>query len=445
MEPNKAKVLILGGGGREYAIAKRLADEGVKEVFCLPGNGGTAQFCTNIQDIETIEDIISFVKENNIDLTIVGSEYWLEQGIADDFFLNDLLIIGPSPEAAQIETSKSFTRNLLREINTVHQPLFRTCVYLECAELAKKEHGLPLVLKANGLANGKGVFVCKTEEEWEEAIQALCRDKVFGKEASQTILVEEYLEGPEISVFVICDTNSHKIIGTAQDYKRIYDKNEGPNTGGMGAYAPSVYATTDLIDHIDKTIISPVLGRMRYDESPFTGFLYAGLMIVKGKPYVIEFNARLGDPETQVILPLITSSFFDLVYKAAQNRLEEAEISFSNQSAVTIVKAAQGYPADFTKNTRIKNLDSPSDCEIIHAGTSFKKGLFWLNNPRVLNITGTASTLSEAVELVCNGASQTQHFDGEHFRKDIGQDALQYLHQKNIIKKDDKSLVIVEA
>jgi phosphoribosylamine--glycine ligase len=444
MDAKNASVLIIGSGGREHAIALQLAKDGVKHIFCLPGNGGTASFCTNIEGVEEIKDIVAFAKTENIDLTIVGSEYLLEQGITDDFILSDLRIIGPSPEAAQLETSKSFTRNLLNEINCINQPLFRTCICSEDANRVIREHGLPLVIKANGLANGKGVYICKTKRQWLQALSDLCKKKIYGNEASKRIIIEKFLDGVEMSVFALCDHNSFRIIGTAQDYKRAYDNDEGPNTGGMGAISPSPYATTDLMEKIKSTIIAPVLGRMKYDRIPFTGFLYAGIMLVEGEPYVLEFNVRLGDPETQVILPLITSSFFDMLYKAAEDRLSEAEITFSEKSAATIVKAAKGYPGEYEKNTLVKNVGCPSYCDIIHAGTILDNGQYRVSKGRVLNITRSANTLEQALEIAYIKAEGTKHFEGEYFRKDIGKDALAYLKSQAKEKNEKIKPIMIE-
>lgn len=428
IDPENAKVLILDGGGRGHAIALRLAREGVSEIFCGPGNAGTFAFCKNIAEPKKVEDILDFVKQKNIDLTIVGSERWLEKGVVDLLHFNNRLIVGPNMAAAQLETSKSFARNLMKGIPSIKQPLYRISYSGDHPNTMLKEYNLPLVVKTDGLANGKGVHICRTEDELESALKVVCVNKQKRNKPIRYI-IEEYLEGPEMSVFAICDLNSFKIIGTAQDYKRAFDNNQGPNTGGMGAISPSPYATEELMEKITKDIIKPVHGKMKYDGTPFTGILYVGLMLVKGEPYVLEFNARLGDPETQVILPRITSSFFELMYRTAFNQLEDAEITFSNQSTVTIVKAANGYPGNYEKNQIQKKLHCSPECEILHAGTDYGKNSFWIKGGRVLNILSISNTLQEAVHNAYATANE-KHFDGEHFRTDIGKDALQFLESK---------------
>ena len=442
INPENAKVLILDGGGRGHAIALRLAREGVSKIFCAPGNAGTFSFCHNITELKSNEDILNFVKKMNIDLTIVGSEHWLEKGVVDVLLFNNRLIIGPNMAAAQLETSKTFARNLMKDIPCIKQPLFRTCYCADHARTIFDEYKLPLVVKADGLADGKGVHICRTEKELEFALKDVCKNK---KDRNKPIpyIIEEYLEGPEMSVFAICDLNSFQIIGTAQDYKRVFDNNQGPNTGGMGAISPSPYATDDLMEKIKNTIINPVHGKMKYEGTPFTGILYVGLMLVEGEPYVIEFNARLGDPETQVILPLITSSFFELMYKAAMNSVKEVQITFSKQSAVTIVKSVKGYPGKYKKYQVLKNLESTPECEIIHAGTDCGKNRFWIKSGRVLNVMSTGNTLAEAINKAYSEANK-EHFHTEHFRKDIGKDAVEWLENKHSKIQNNQEIIAIE-
>jgi len=372
LEAQNAKVLVIGGGGREHAIGLQLQTDQVEKIYFAPGNAGTAKIGKNVElNLKDFGAINDFVKKNEIDLIVVGPEDPLANGIVDYFRAKGVPIVGPTKAAAQIESSKIFARQLMEEAD-IPQPDFCVCNNEEETKEAISFFGLPVVLKVDGLAAGKGAFVCKSKDDIAEAMKAIYRDKKFGV---GPILVEECLEGQEISFFVLCDILNHVVIGTAQDYKRLLDGDQGPNTGGMGSVSPSplyIKRRSKLMNAIDDEIITPILEMMRQKGHPFTGFLYCGLMIDKiGNPSVIEFNCRLGDPETQVILPLIKNDFFELLWKSVNNDLADTQVSFFDISAVFIVKVAKGYPSDYQKNMtiRIVNNFDTTCCEIIHAGT----------------------------------------------------------------------------
>ena len=298
-------ILILGSGGREHAIAWSIYnDKRINKLFCAPGNAGTISISENIDlNIMNNDDIYLFVKQNNIDLIIVGPEQPLENGIVDFFEEKNIKIFGPSQYASQLETSKLFARNMMEKYD-IPQPAFFECTSEEEILSVKGKLGLPLVLKADGLAAGKGVIICNNDNDLHNAIDDMINNRKFGK-ASAKVSVEECLRGEELSVFAICDGENYKIINSAQDHKRAYDNDKGPNTGGMGAYSPTPLFTDNLRKKVEEKILKPILDAMKNESYPFKGFLYVGLMIDEEEPYVIEFNVRVGDPEAQVLLPLI--------------------------------------------------------------------------------------------------------------------------------------------
>jgi phosphoribosylamine--glycine ligase len=416
-----ARVLIIGSGGREHAIGIKLDDE-VGELFFVPGNAGTSLIGTNVQlESNDFMGIHDFVKKSGIDLIIVGPEDPLANGIVDFFRNLKVPIIGPTQAAAKIESSKIFARNLMKKI-VVPQPDFMIAAdQEETEELITSIFGLPVVLKIDGLAAGKGAFVCKDIDDVEEAINVIYKNKKFGE---GEIVVEECLRGQEMSVFVLCNESSHVVIGTAQDYKRLLDGNQGPNTGGMGSISPSplIAKYPNLLKDIEGQIIGPVLDQMKREGIPFTGFLYAGLMVDDdGDPYVIEFNCRLGDPETQVILPLIESSFFDLLWKAANNAdLSTNPLSMHDLHTAFVVKVAEGYPNSYHKGDVIEISEDGNYFEIIHSGTKINSNEELVTNGgRVIGVLCEGESLEDAVAFAYEGLNNI-HFKNEFFRHDIG-------------------------
>lgn len=418
--------MVLGSGGREHTMVWSLAkDENVDRIFCCPGNGGTGKLAKNVDlDLRDFVKLSEFVLENNIDFTIVGPEVPLADGIVDYFGQKELQIFGPSKYAAKLESSKIFARYFMKK-NEIPQPAFIVCDDRQSAIKAKDEISLPLVVKADGLAAGKGVIICNSENEYSDALDSMFSQRSFGS-AGDRITIEECLIGEELSVFAICDGDHYKILNTAQDHKRIFDEDKGPNTGGMGAYSPTPLSTSELIDKVEKRIIQPTLQGMNEIGTPFKGFLYAGIMIVNGDPYVIEFNVRMGDPETQVVLPLLESSFSELIYAAITGDIESTEIIVSDKTAVTVVLAANGYPGNYPKGMKINNIDSLTDGLIFHAGTTGNsKTGFITTGGRVLNIVGFGDNLNEAIKNTYDLVADI-HFDEMYFRKDIGKRGLKY-------------------
>jgi len=425
----KKNILVLGNGGREHAFVWSLMkDQQIHKIYCAPGNGGTQDIATNINiDINNPKEVLNFVKENNVDLTIVGPEAPLEKGIVDYFENENKLIFGPSKFASQLETSKIFAREVLNECN-VNQPDFYICKTSKDIMNYFEKNGLPFVIKVDGLAAGKGVFVCHDLNDVNQAIVSIFDEDNFGK-SSDKILIEEFLEGEELSVFAVCDGKNFKVLNTAQDHKRAFDDDLGPNTGGMGAYSPTPLSTKSLINEVKEEIYKPVLDYMIGLGFPFKGFLYAGLMLVDGKPYVIEFNVRMGDPETQVVLPLLQSSLYDLIHKATIQNLDDYKIKNSDATCVTIVLASNGYPNEYIKGQEILIED---DVLVFHAGTIKNKNKVIVNGGRVLNVVGFGNDLDDAIVDAYENIKKIK-FKDMYFRKDIGKKGLSY-KSKNILE-----------
>ena len=419
------KVLVLGSGGREYAFAwKLLKDDEVGEVYCAPGNGGTAKICKNLNlDISNHEEVLNKIIELNIDITLIGPEAPLANGIVDYLESNNIKVFGPDQYASQLESSKLFAREIMNEYN-IPQPKYKKCCTADEAIAVKDSWGLPLVVKADGLAAGKGVVICEDEKSFDEAMDLMFHTNQFGS-ASQQVSVEECIMGEELSVFAVCDGNNYKVLNTAQDHKRIFDNDRGPNTGGMGAYSPTPLSTSDIILKTEQRIIKPILSAMKDKGHPYKGFLYVGIMIVDGNPYVIEFNVRMGDPETQVVIPLLDSSLFNLLDSCIRGELDSSTIKISKKTSVTVVLAADGYPSSYEKGMKISGLENIDEGLVFHAGTDLKDGVFFSSGGRVLNVIGFGFNLEEAIDSAYAIAKKI-NFEGKYFRKDIGQKGLNY-------------------
>ncbi|WP_100657919.1 phosphoribosylamine--glycine ligase [Alteromonas flava] len=395
------KVLIIGSGGREHALAWKAAQsKGVTQVYVAPGNAGTA-LEANIENIdigvEDIDGLLSFAQNNAIDLTIVGPEAPLVIGVVDAFRAAGLKIFGPTQAAAQLEGSKAFTKDFLARHN-IPTAFYAVFTEVEPALAYVKENGAPIVVKADGLAAGKGVIVAMTEAEAETAIRDMLSGNAFG-DAGSRVVIEEFLDGEEASFIVMVDGENVLPFATSQDHKRAYDGDTGPNTGGMGAYSPAPVVTPDIHQRIMAEVIEPTVKGMREEGNEYTGFLYAGLMIMAdGTPKVIEYNCRFGDPETQPIMMRLQSDLVELCAAACDKQLATQSISFTSQAAVGVVLAAGGYPGSYAKGAVIQGLDKASDVagKVFHAGTAIQGQQVVTNGGRVLCATALGDTVTQA-------------------------------------------------
>jgi len=413
-----AKILILGSGGREHALVWSLAQEQSHDLVCVPGNAGTADLAASAAvDINNHKALLKVVENECIDLTIVGPEVPLAAGIVDRFQAEGRRIFGPSQAAAQLESSKLYARDFMRETG-IPLPDYRACRSKAEVQAAVQDLSLPIVLKADGLAAGKGVIICETEEALTPALEQYFDQRAFG-EAGLALSVEQCLSGPEMSVFALCDGENFVIIGTAQDYKRAYDGDQGPNTGGMGSIAPSPLATPELVTEIAETVLKPAVDGMKSRGHPYVGCLYAGLMIIDGKPYVIEFNVRMGDPESQVVLPLLETPLSELIEQALSGNLPDS-VDTQPGAAVCVVLASEGYPGPYEKGKPIGGLENlDGDITVFHAGTADRDGQLVSAGGRVLNVVGVGETIPDAAGRVYENIPRID-FPGSFYRKDIG-------------------------
>jgi phosphoribosylamine---glycine ligase len=422
------RVLVLGSGAREHALVARLAaDRDVGEIVAAPGNPGIARLARVVAvDPADRDAALALAEREQIDLTVVGPELPLSLGIADRFAAEGRLLFGPTGAAARLESSKAFAKAFMAR-HDVPTARFRTCESLHEAldSVRSGEFGLPVVLKADGLAAGKGVVIAEDQETAEQAIANAMRDRQFGA-AGDRLVIEECLRGPEVSFFLICDGRRAVPIGTAQDHKRIFDEDRGPNTGGMGAFAPSPLLDAALEARIMREIVQPVVAGMAEENHPFHGFLYVGLMLTPGGPKVIEFNVRLGDPETQVVLPLIEEPLLPLLVAGAAGALNQTAVRLGSECFTGVVLASRGYPESAESGRPISGIDSAEaipGVAVYHAGTSQREGRLVTAGGRVLTVVGRGDDFAEAIERAYAGVRQIS-FDGMHYRRDIGQKAL---------------------
>ena len=422
-----SNVLVLGSGGREHAIVWSLKnDENVDKVFCAPGNGGTKMHAQNLDvDINDNKDILRIIKNNNIDFTIVGPENPLDNGIVDFLNENGCKVFGPSKYASKLESSKIFARRFMDKYN-IPQPCFFECKNEEEVISVATKLGFPIVLKADGLAAGKGVIICYNQRDLDEALDIMFKDRKFGSAANR-ISVEECLKGQELSIFVVTDGENYKILNSAQDHKRIFDNDEGPNTGGMGAYCPSPLFDEKLREKVENRIIKPTINGMKKEGYPYKGFLYIGIMLVEGEPYMIEYNVRLGDPEAQVIIPMLDNNFLSLVEHTIDEKIDLLDIKNKDGFTVTVILASDGYPDKYEKNKEILGLDNST--LIFHSGTKYEDDTYYTNGGRVLSVIGSGDTLKSAIDNAYYNVKKIK-FQNMYFRNDIGIKGLNFL--KNI-------------
>lgn len=422
------RILVIGSGGREHAIGHALGSGPHQpEIFFAPGNAGTETIGTNV-DIaaDAVDALLAFAQDSHIDLTIVGPEIPLVLGIVDRFEAQGLAIVGPTAAAARLEGSKAFAKTFMERyaIPTAHHRTFGRAEY-DHAQAYVIECGAPIVLKASGLAAGKGAIVCLSESEAQLALDLVLRDNTFGT-AGDELVVEDFMEGEEASVFVLTDGITHRTLLPAQDHKRIGDGDTGPNTGGMGAYAPAPVMDEAMMRRVDEEIVRPTLDGMRREGNPYTGVLYVGVMITADGPKVVEYNCRLGDPEAQVLLPML-GDVVELFSAMANRRLDSVEVRSRDGAAATVVLSSGGYPGTYETGFEISGLDDAirdDDVLVFHAGTKRDpSGRIVTAGGRVLSVTGIASNLSEAIDKVYAAVNRIE-FEGMHFRHDIGHNGL---------------------
>ena len=416
------KVMVIGGGGREHAVVKAIKkNKEAEEIFVLPGNGGIKAdaACVDIGAKE-IEKIAFFAKEHAIDYAIVTPDDPLVLGAVDELERIGVPCFGPNKRAAIIEGSKAFAKELMKKYGI---PTAKYEIFTDESSAIEyiKGQKLPVVIKADGLALGKGVIIAKDEKEAVSAIKSMMEDKIFG-ESGAKIVVEEYLEGPEVSVLSFTDGKTVKPMASSMDHKRALDGDEGPNTGGMGTIAPNPYYTEEIAERCMKEIFLPTVDAMNKEGRTFKGCLYFGLMITKDGPKVIEYNCRFGDPETQVVLPLLESDLFTVMRAVTNGTLDKTEVKFSNKHAACVIIASEGYPKAYEKGYEI-SFDDDIDAEVYVAGAKDVGGKLLTNGGRVLGVTAVADTLENALSAAYRNVKKI-HFQNAYYRKDIGKKAL---------------------
>ena len=421
------KILVIGGGGREHAICWKLAkSREVHKIFCAPGNAGTSAFCENVPlRVDDIAGLRDFAEHRAVDMTVVGPERPLVAGLVDAFEAKGLRVFGPSREPALVEGSKSYAKELMRR---AHIPTARFAVFDDPARARDylRAQVFPIVLKADGEAAGKGVVVAEDLAQAEAAVRAMMEERVFGP-AGDRIVIEECLSGEEASVMAFCDGDTVAPMIAVQDHKRVGDNDAGPNTGGMGAYAPVPAVTRGVFDAITERILRPAVEAIRETGIPYRGVLYAGVMLTADGPYCLEFNCRFGDPEAQVILPLLETDLADIFNAVVDVDLDKVPVRFASRSAVCVVMASGGYPGPFEAGKTITGLDAAEKMDavaVFHAGTArAEDGRLVTGGGRVLAVTATGQTFAEARERSYAAVNKIR-FEGAHYRTDIGHRAL---------------------
>jgi len=423
------KVLVVGGGGREHTLAWKIAHSPkVRKVYCAPGNAGAAEVaeCVDIP-AEQVQALLRFAEREQIDLTVVGPEAPLVAGIVDRFEAHGLPIFGPTQRAAELEGSKVLAKHIMRKhgIPTGHYDVFET---VDAAQEHVRKASLPLVVKADGLAAGKGVTVCHKREEALAAIDRAMKQRVFGA-AGDRLVVEECLFGEEASILALTDGRTIVPLPSSQDHKPIFDGDRGPNTGGMGAYSPAPVVTEAQYERIEREIVIPIVHAMNREERPYRGVVYAGLMMTDDGPRVLEFNVRFGDPETQPILFRLQGDLVPALRAIAEGNLQDAKLEWDPRPAVCVVLASGGYPGSYEKGKVIAGLDEVAampDTMVFHAGTAHKDGQVVTAGGRVLGVTAKGDDIRGAMRRAYDAVERI-HFDGVHYRKDIGAKALRYV------------------
>ncbi len=411
---------LIGSGGREHALCQKIYESKlVSQIFCFPGNAGTSKLATNVEiDILNFKKLLNLIKVFKIDLIIIGPEEPLVKGLVDFLKRNNIEVFGPNKYASKLEGSKAFVKRLCAE-NKIPTAKFKICTKIKQVKNFLKICNLPIVVKADGLAAGKGVSICKTKKQVLQISSKIFKGKF---KSSKKLVLEEFLRGEEASYFLIVDDNSFKFFGTAQDHKRVYIKDKGPNTGGMGAYSPAPIINKKVENKIITKIVRPTLNALKRKGKSYNGFLYVGLMIKNSEPYLIEYNIRMGDPECQVILPRLKTDIVEIIKNSIKNKLKKTKINWKKEKSMTIVLCSKGYPGKYKKNLKIKNLDKVSLSKkdfIYHAGTNFKKKELFSNGGRVLNITSLGTNFYK-IRLQIISIIRKIGWKNGYFRKDIG-------------------------
>jgi phosphoribosylamine--glycine ligase len=422
-------VLLIGGGGREHAMAWKLAQsDNLRKLFISPGNPGTSSHGENVDlDLNNFTAILDFVKNNHIELVVIGPEQPLVDGLTDFLEEEHISVFGPSKEAAQLEGSKEFAKEFMYEfdIPTAAYNVYSSDEFDLALNSIVERDSYPVVLKADGLAAGKGVFICEDAGQVKLHLETLKNDISFSKAANR-LVVEEFMHGEEASVFVISDGFTAKVLQNAQDHKRAGDGDTGLNTGGMGAYCPAPVLTPEIIEAVENEIISPTITGMQVRGSAYKGILYVGLMITDEGPKVVEYNCRFGDPECQVILPALKNDLLTLMYRCSEQRLNEIDIEIDNDFRCCVVMASNGYPGSYEKFKPIHGIDNVDDQTIVfHAGTAVSSGKLLSNGGRVLNVVGKGNTLQNAIDNTYANVKKIS-FENAYYRNDIGAKGLKY-------------------
>ena len=414
------RIGIIGSGGREHAICASIKkSKKIEKIYCFPGNAGTDEIAENVSiDLDNFEIIKNFIYENNIELIIVGPEKPLVDGLVDYLEKYKIKVFGPNKLASQLEGSKIFTKKLCEKfkIPTAKFGIFEN---IESSKKFLKEVTFPTVIKADNLASGKGVYICNSFSEAMLAVEEIFNGK-FGP--TKNLLIEEFLDGEEMSFFVVCDGKSFKTFDTAQDHKRVLEGDKGKNTGGMGAYSPSRLITKELENKVINKIINPTLKGLEEIGTNYKGFLYAGLMIVKNEPYLIEYNVRMGDPECQTILPKLKTDLFDVIIAATDGKLDDLKIEWEDLKSLCVVVCSKGYPDEFKKNIELENIKNVYENKhnyLFHAGTKKENNSVYATGGRVLNFVSTSNDFSEARKNIFENINKLNWSNG-YYRRDIG-------------------------
>ncbi len=417
-------VLVVGGGGREHALVWKISRSPYTErIFCAPGNAGIAELaeCVDIP-VTDVKGLVQFAEKNSVELTVVGPELPLSLGLVDALSKRGLTAFGPTKKAAQVEGSKAYAKSLMVRFG-IPTAAYKEFTKPEPALEHLMKAAYPLVIKADGLAEGKGVLICDRREQALDGLDRIMRRRDFG-DAGRKLIVEEMLIGEEASVLALTDGEKIALLPSAQDHKAVFEGDRGPNTGGMGAYAPAPVMTPRLLKTVRESVFVPMIAGMRGMGIPYRGVLYAGLMITQSGPKVLEFNCRFGDPETQAILPLVKTDLVDLMIECAEGRLKNESVELEAGSSVCVVMASGGYPGPYEKGKAIQGLRSiPADVRVFHAGTKRKDGDTVTSGGRVLGVTAAAESIEQAIGKAYQAVGRIT-FDGAYYRKDIGHRAL---------------------